>query len=76
MTTRSPTFRVRTSAPIASTTPTASCPIRRPASSWPAVLYGHRSLPQMAARLTTTTASVGSMRPASGTLSTRTSAAP
>jgi hypothetical protein len=76
MTTRSPTFAVRTSAPIASTTPTASCPSRRPLSACSRVLYGHRSLPQIAARLTTTRASVGSIRAASGTFSMRTSPAP
>src|SRR5205085_8380597 len=39
-------------------------------------LYGQRSLPQMQARLTVTTASVGSMRRASGTFSMRTFPAP
>jgi hypothetical protein len=40
------------------------------------VLYGQRSLPQIAARVTETRASVGSCRRASGTVSTRTSPAP
>src|SRR5207247_5099411 len=40
------------------------------------VLYGQRSLPQMAARVTTTRASVGSIRRASGTVSIWTSPAP
>src|SRR6266545_4442669 len=76
MTTTSPTLTVRTSAPTASTTPMASWPMRRPESLWSSVLYGHRSLPQMAARLTTTSASVGSITWASGTFSIRTSPAP
>jgi hypothetical protein len=75
MMTRSPTFMVRTSAPMASTTPIASCPMRRPVSLCSIVLYGQRSLPQMQARLTTMTASVGSMMRASGMFSIRTSPA-
>src|SRR4051794_12527474 len=75
MTTTSPAFRVRTSAPTASTTPTASCPIRRPVSLGSIDLYGQRSLPQTQARVTVTTASVGSAISASGTVSTRTSPA-
>src|SRR5262249_31964189 len=75
-TTRSPAFTVRTSGPTSSTTPTNSCPMRRPAFVGSIDLYGHRSLPQIAARLTRTSASVGSMRWASGTFSTRTSPAP
>src|SRR5438128_10730025 len=39
-------------------------------------LYGQRSLPQMQARVTATSASVGSIRRASGTFSMRTSPAP
>jgi hypothetical protein len=39
-------------------------------------LYGQRSLPQMQARVTRTSASVGSMSRASGTVSIRTSPAP
>src|SRR2546421_11538053 len=53
-----------------------SCPIRRPVSVGSIDLYGHRSLPQMAERVTRTSASVGSIRRASGTVSTRTSPAP
>ena len=73
--TRSPAFTVRTSSPTASTTPTNSWPIRRPPSLGSIALYGQRSLPQMAARVTRTSASVGSTRCASGTVSTRTSCA-
>src|SRR5712691_1823878 len=76
MTTTSPTFMVRTSAPTASTTPIASCPMWRPVSLCSIVLYGQRSLPQMEARLTAMSASVCSTRRASGTVSTRTSPAP
>src|SRR5215211_7974108 len=75
MATRSPAVMVRTSAPTASTTPMASCPIRRPVSLCSIVLYGQRSLPQIAARLTATRASVGSMGRASGAFSLRTSPA-
>lgn len=50
--------------------------MRRPVSLRSIFLYGQRSLPQMAARVTTTRASVGSMMRASGTLSIRTSPAP
>jgi hypothetical protein len=53
-----------------------SCPIRRPVSVCSIWLYGQRSLPQTAARVTRTSASVGSIRRASGTFSTRTSPAP
>src|SRR5215211_2447332 len=76
VTTTSPALSVRTSGPTASTTPTNSCPIRRPVSLCSIDLYGQRSLPQIAARVTVTSASVGSMRRASGTVSTRTSPAP
>src|SRR2546430_8672624 len=62
MTTTSPTFTMRTSAPMASTTPMASCPMWRPVSLCSIVLYGQRSLPQMAARATATRASAGSIR--------------
>ena len=75
-TTRSPALMVATSDPTASTTPMNSCPIRRPASSCGIDLYGHRSLPQIAARVTRTSASVDSISRASGTSSTRTSPAP
>src|SRR6266542_5902926 len=75
-TTRSPVLIVRTSVPTASTTPMNSCPIRRPVSVGSIALYGHRSLPQIAARVTRTSASVDSIRWASGTSSTRTSPAP
>ena len=68
-------FIVQTSAPTASTTPIASCPMRRPVSLCSIVLYGQRSLPQMEAWLTVRTASVGSISRASGTVSTRTSPA-
>src|SRR3954447_17248979 len=51
-------------------------PHRRPASSCGIDLYGHRSLPQIAARVTRTSASVGSISRASGASSTRTSPAP
>src|SRR5947208_2541850 len=60
----------------APTTPLASWPMRRPVSLYSIVLYGQRSLPQMAARVTTTRASVGSIRRASGTVSIWTSPAP
>src|SRR5256884_7913861 len=53
-----------------------SWPIWRPDSVGSIDLYGHRSLPQIAARVTRTSASVGSTRWASGTSSTRTSPAP
>ena len=43
MTTTSPAFMVRTSAPTASTRPMASCPMRRPVSLRSIVLYGQRS---------------------------------
>jgi hypothetical protein len=75
-TTRSPTLSVRTSSPTSSTTPMNSCPMRRPSSSGSIDLYGQRSLPQMAARVTRTSALVYSIRWASGTSSTRTSPAP
>src|SRR5207237_6039635 len=75
-TTRSPVLTPWTPAPTSSTTPMNSCPIRRPFSSCGIVLYGQRSLPQIAARVTRTRASVGSIRWASGTFSTRTSPAP
>jgi hypothetical protein len=58
------------------TMPIASCPMTRPLSVCSIVLYGQRSLPQMQARVTVTTASVGSIRRASGTFSIRTSPAP
>jgi hypothetical protein len=48
-----------------STTPMKPCPIRRPASSWAVDLHGHRSLPQIAARVTRTSASAGSIKLAS-----------
>src|SRR5439155_2063192 len=76
VTTTSPAFRVCTSSPTDSTTPMNSCPMRRPVSLGSIDLYGHRSLPQIAAQVTTTTASVGSISPVSGTVSTRTSPAP
>src|SRR5437762_7078969 len=76
MTTTSPTFSVSTSAPTASTIPIASWPMRRGGSPGCISLYGQRSLPQMQARLTATSASVGSIRRASGTFSTRTSPGP
>jgi hypothetical protein len=75
-TTRSPFFTVRTSLPTSSMTPMNSCPMRRPVSVGSIDLYGHRSLPQMAERVTQTSAPVGSTRRASGTVSTRTSPAP
>ena len=71
-----PGLTVRTSHPTASTTPMDSWPIRRPCSVGSMDLYGQRSLPQMQARVTTRSASVGSWRLASGTFSTRTSPAP
>src|SRR6266542_1868359 len=49
-TTTSPALTVRTSVPTASTTPMNSWPMRRPVSLCSIVLYGQRSLPQMAAR--------------------------
>ena len=73
--TRSPGFIVSTSAPVSSTTPMNSCPMRRPDSLGSIDLYGQRSLPQIAARVTRTSASPLSTRPASGTFSTRTSPA-
>src|SRR3954471_16445947 len=74
ITTRSPPFAVRTSGPTASTMPIASWPMRCPPGAGPR-LYGQRSLPQMQARVTRTTASVGWTIVASGTFSTRTSPA-
>jgi hypothetical protein len=53
-----------------------SWPIRRPESVGSIDLYGQRSLPQIAARVTRTSASEGSINWASGTFSTRTSPAP
>jgi hypothetical protein len=61
ITTTSPAFRVRTSAPTASTTPMASCPRTLPVSLGSIDLYGQRSLPQMQACVTETRASVASM---------------
>src|SRR6266536_2257683 len=75
-TTSSPALIVRTSSPTASTTPMNSCPIRRPVSLGSIDLYGQRSLPQIPARVTRTSASVESIRRASGTFSIRTSPAP
>src|SRR5256886_1983132 len=49
--------------------------MRRPVSVGSKSLYGQRSLPQMQARVTRTSASVGSTIVASGTFSTRTSPA-
>ncbi|MBP1688574.1 MAG: hypothetical protein H6Q33_4717 [Deltaproteobacteria bacterium] len=56
--------------------PPASCPMRRPVSLRGSVLYGQRSLPQIQARPMVMTASVGSMRRASGMVSIRTSPTP
>src|SRR5438045_6927331 len=56
--------------------PMNSWPMRCPSSVRSMVLYGHRSLPQMQARVMVSSASVGSFRRASGTFSTRTSPAP
>src|SRR4051794_41092400 len=75
ITTTAPRFIVRTSLPTSATTPIASWPMRRPVALGSMDLYGHRSLPQTQARLTATTASVGSTMRASGTFSTRTSPA-
>jgi hypothetical protein len=75
MTTTSPGLTVRTSAPTSSTTPMASWPIGWPVSVASSDAYGQRSLPQMQARVTRTTASVGSAIVASGTSSMRTSPA-
>lgn len=75
-TTTSPFLTVRTPEPTASTTPMNSWPMRLPTSLGCIDWYGHRSLPQMQARVTVTRASVGSTIPASGTVSTRTSPAP
>src|SRR5215212_1009827 len=75
-TTRSPFFTIRTSVPMVSTTPMNSWPIRFPVSLVGIELYGQRSLPQIHARVTRTSASVGSTMRASGTVSTRTSCAP
>ena len=60
-TTRSPGLTVRTSAPTSSTMPMNSWPIRRPASSAPSVV-GPEVAPADAARVTRTSASVGSIR--------------
>ena len=68
-------MRLLTSAPTSSTTPIASWPIWRPVSPGFIDLYGQRSLPQIAARVTRTTASVGWTISGSGTFSTRTSPA-
>jgi hypothetical protein len=75
MTTRSPFAIVVTCDPTSSTTPMASWPIDCPRSERSIEAYGHRSLPQILARVTRTTASVGSMMAASGTSWTRTSPA-
>jgi hypothetical protein len=75
-TTRSPGLSVCASAPTASTMPMNSCPIRCPVSVGCIWLYGHRSLPQIQARVTRTSASVRATILASGTFSIRTSPAP
>jgi hypothetical protein len=75
MTTRSPCLIVLTCDPTSSTTPMASWPMLWPVSDDSIDAYGHRSLPQMQARVTRTTASVGSTIFASGTFSVRTSPA-
>src|SRR4051794_12993856 len=74
MTTTWPRRTVRTSPPTASTTPIASWPMRWPSTFGPP-LYGHRSLPQMQARMMRMTASVGCWTVASGTSAIRTSCA-
>src|SRR3954467_1364563 len=75
MTTTSPRLMVRPSAPTSSTTPIASCPMDWPVSDGSIAPYGHRSLPQMQALVTRTTASVGSSILGSATSCTRTSPA-
>jgi hypothetical protein len=75
ITTTSPFVILLTCDPTSSTTPMASCPIDCPVSERSIDSYGHRSLPQMQARVTRTTASVGSTIAASGTSSMRTSPA-
>jgi len=75
ITTTSPRFSVRTSAPTSSTTPMASCPIGCGSLSRSFNLYGHKSLPQIQARVMRISASVGCLIAASGTLSIRTSPA-
>ena len=75
MITKSPTLKFRTSEPMSSTTPMASWPIGLPVSVGSSAPYGHRSLPQMEARVIRTTASVGSEIEGSGTSSIRTSPA-
>src|SRR3954471_9473666 len=75
-TTKSPFLTVRTSLPTDSTTPMNSWPMRFPVSLVGIELYGHRSLPQIHARVTRTRASVASTILASGTVSTRTSCTP
>src|SRR3954447_16021258 len=75
MTTTSPRLTARTSAPTSSTTPMPSGPIDCPVSLRSIDQYGQRSLPQMQARVTRTSASVGSRMAASGTSSMRTSPA-
>jgi hypothetical protein len=76
ITTTSPGLTVRTSAPMSSTTPIASWPMRWPVSLGAIDVYGHRSLPQMQARTTRMIASVRSITDGSGTFSIRTSPAP
>ena len=71
-TTRSPRATVVTSGPVSSTMPMNSCPIRAGWSVGAMESYGHRSLPQMQAAVTRTSASVGSLTTESGTSSTRT----
>src|SRR6266513_2235396 len=73
--TKSPRLILLTSAPTSSTTPIASCPITRPVSLRSIFWYGHKSLPQIHARVTRMRASVGSMICGSGTFSIRTSPA-
>src|SRR5581483_4535972 len=75
ITTTSPRFSVRTPLPTSSTTPIASCPITRAPSLGCSVLYGQRSDPQIHARVTRSSASVGSRIVGSGTSSIRTSPA-
>src|SRR5918997_5280729 len=75
ITTTSPFLTLLPFDPTSSTTPMASWPIDYPASECSIDAYGHRSLPQIQARVTRMIASVGSTIAGSATSWTRTSPA-
>jgi hypothetical protein len=75
ITTTSPFLNLVTCDPTSSTTPMASWPIDCPVSEGSIDAYGHKSLPQIQARVTRMITSVGSTIAGSGTSWTRTSPA-